>query len=190
MSVLTSWPTERPSRHNIRPTVPVGTIDAEGFQERRWSLIPPWSKTEKLKYATFNARAETLHEKPAYRHAWKQSQRCLIPASGYFEWTGEKGAKQCHYVTPSDGKGLVFAGLYESWKGEDQEIQSCTIVTTQAEPSISWLHHRMPQILEFQQIDTWLHGSPEEASMILQEIPAYPLTITQVASPKAVHEDA
>ena len=100
------WRDESELEYNLRPTMTVVTIDAEGYKARSWALVPKWSKQPKLKYSTFNARGETLTEKSTYRGAWRASQRCLIPASAYFEWTGPRGAKQCHAVEPESGKGL------------------------------------------------------------------------------------
>lgn len=177
---------DAPDRLNIRPTQPVGTIDAGGSRERQWWLVPRWSKTAKPRYATFNARAETLADKPAFRQAWAASQRCLIPASAYFEWTGPKGSKQCHAVTPDHDAGLCLAGLWETWTGPEGQVDSCTIVTVAAHPSIDWLHHRMPLMLSSSQVDQWLTGSPDEAGQLLQSALPDPLITRDIDNPGAL----
>lgn len=167
--LLHEWSKKRGPQYNIKPTQQAGTYDAEGLRERSWWLIPPWSKTPKIKYPTFNSRAETLADKPAFRHAWQHSQRCIVPASRYFEWTGPKGMKQCHAIERSDGEPHLLAGLWETWKGDDQTVESFTIVTVEAAPEIDWLHPRMPRTLEDEtETDTWLHASPEEAAELLK----------------------
>lgn len=179
------WRDESEIEYNLRPTMAVGTIDAEGYKARSWSLIPKWAKGPKLRYSTFNARGETVHEKNTFRGAWAASQRCLIPASAYFEWTGKRGAKQCHAVEPQSGLGLCFGGLWETWSSGEDVRHSCTIVTVAAHESIQWLHHRMPLMLDKAQADVWLAGSPEEAGALIGPSLPEPLTIDAIASPKA-----
>lgn len=181
--VLNAWPTERAAQFNVKPTQSSGTIDAEGFRERSWWLIPPWSKEPQFRYPTFNARAETLSSKPAFRHAWKASQRCLVPASCYFEWTGPKGTKQCYAIERSDGRPHLLAGLWEHWESADQAIDSFTIITVPAAPAIDWLHPRMPRGLQDEvEADVWLHGAPEEAAALLEPC-AVDYAVDAAASP-------
>ncbi|MBR9814047.1 SOS response-associated peptidase [bacterium] len=170
---------------NICPSQLAGTIDAEGYRERAWSLVPQWSKTAKLKYSTHNARGETVADKPTFRSAWKASQRCVVPASAYFEWTGPKGSKQCHAVAPEQAGGFVFAGLWESWTRDGESVDSFTIVTVSAHPSIEWLHHRMPLMLNDGDIDCWLAGSPDEAGELIRPHLPSEVRIQDVESPKA-----
>lgn len=181
------WRDESELEYNLRPTMTVVTIDAEGYKARSWALVPKWSKQPKLKYSTFNARGETLTEKSTYRGAWRASQRCLIPASAYFEWTGPRGAKQCHAVEPESGKGLCFAGLWEVWGRGESEHHSCTIITVAAHPSIEWLHHRMPLMLDKDGAEVWLAGSPEEAGELIRPALPEPVAIEAVESPKEEH---
>lgn len=184
------WNDDPINRLNIRPTMTVGTIDAEGYKERSWSLIPKWAKTPKLKYSTFNARGETLHEKPVFKGAWAASQRCLIPASAYFEWTGPKGNKQCHAVMPAHDDGLCFAGLWEVWARDGERRDSCTIVTVAAHESIAWLHHRMPLMLDKDGAEVWLAGAPEASQDLIS--PALPtaLKTQEVGSPRELRASA
>jgi putative SOS response-associated peptidase YedK len=158
--LLRDWP--QSPRYNIKPTQAVGTLDAEGFAERQWWLVPSWARGPRPKYPTFNARAETLHQKPSFRQAWKQSQRCIIPASRYFEWALRDGRKQCHAIGSCSGQPLLLAGLWERWEGPEYTINSCTIVTVPAQPEMAALHSRMPLILHSSaHADDWLHADPQ-----------------------------
>jgi len=175
-------PDEERARYNLRPTNTVWTIDAEGWRDRSWSLVPQWSKERRLKYATFNARSETVDEKATFRHAWRHSQRCLIPASGYYEWLGPKGSKRCHYVTRADDEGLGIAGLWEHWERDGDAIDSCTMITVPAAAEIGWLHHRMPLMFGPADEDVWLHASADEAAELFTRQPPA-LEISPIDSP-------
>jgi len=153
--------------YNIAPTdkVDVVRLDREGRRElvtMRWGLVPYfWKKTLKGVPATFNARAESVAEKPMFREAFKR-RRCIIPASGFFEWTGGKGDKQPHLFTAADDSPiLALAGLWEKWRdpatGED--VLSCTIIVTGASAWMTPYHDRMPVLLEPKDFDVWLDGS-------------------------------
>ena len=183
--LIDDWPGSVVDRHNICPTQSAATFDAEGYRERHWSLIPRWARDPKLKFATFNARGETLADKNTFRGAWQHSQRGVVPASGYFEWTGPKGNKQCHYVTSGDEAGLALAGLWECWQRADATVHSFTIVTVAAAEHISWLHHRMPLMLRPDQLDTWLTGAPEHANEMIRAAEAPQLSVRPVAHPNA-----
>lgn len=120
-----------------------------------WGLIPHWAKERKDKYKMINARAETLTTCPAYREAYKY-RRCLIPANGFYEWHKEPQGKQPYYIhSKSDGL-LAFAGLWEYW-GSEHLINSCTIITTEANPLIQSIHDRMPVIINQENYDFWLN---------------------------------
>ena len=121
-------------RYNIAPTTSVDVVrlDRDGQRElvsMRWGLVPFfWKKSLKDVPATFNARVETVAEKPMFRDAFRK-RRCIVPASGFYEWTGEKGAKQPHLFTAADGSPvLAFAGLWDRWHDKDtgEEVLSCT----------------------------------------------------------------
>jgi putative SOS response-associated peptidase YedK len=132
---------------NVAPTQDVGVVLAEDghltYKPMRWGLIPAWAKDTKIGYSLINARVETVAEKPSFRSAWK-ARRCLIPASGWFEWKtvspeGKgKPLKQPFYMSRKDGAPLTFAGLWERW-GPDQ-LLSCTILTTDASEGLRDLH--------------------------------------------------
>lgn len=126
----------------------------------RWGLVPGWFKdpVSDWKAATFNARVEDAYSKPTFRGAWRYG-RCLIPASGYFEWSGQKGDKTPHYITLTDNRPVFFfAGLY----AVAGEITSCTILTRAAVPEIAHIHHRMPVILDDEQMLPWLAGAVKD----------------------------
>jgi putative SOS response-associated peptidase YedK len=125
-----------------------------------WSLMPPWAET--LEYAnkvsTFNAKAETVGEKPTFRTAFLK-RRCIVPAEAFYEWVGPRGKKQPLHISRRDGGFLSMAGLYNFWKptnSEGRPIPTFTIVTTEPSQWMARLHNRMPVILQDDQIETWL----------------------------------
>ncbi|MEX1669637.1 SOS response-associated peptidase [Zhongshania guokunii] len=183
-ALLSEWPANDASRINIRPTDMAGTLDATGYALRRWSLIPHWSKYPKLKFATFNARAESLTEKPSFRDAWHQSQRCIIPVSAYFEWPVVDGNKQCHRLARQDGGAILLGGLWENWTQGELALNTFTIITTAAASDVAWVHSRTPLLIDPAYIDQWLRGSPEEAGKLLRSREKSSLLATGVASPK------
>jgi putative SOS response-associated peptidase YedK len=140
----------------------------------RWGLIPTWwKKSRKDVPATFNARAETVAEKPMFRGAFKY-RRCIIPASGFFEWTGGKDARQPHLFTAADGRPvLAFAGLWDRWSDPDNfdEVISATIIVSSASAWMRPYHDRMPVLLGPQDFDGWLNGSlgPESLKPAAEE---------------------
>lgn len=134
----------------------------------RWGLIPSWSKDERIAQHTFNARAETLAEKPSFRAAFKR-RRCLVPASAFFEWRtvpGEKKKQKLRFAAP-DGQPLALAGLWETWRHPetDATIDTYTIVTTAANAFMAPIHDRMPAILTASDWDAWL--DPEVGNPLL-----------------------
>jgi putative SOS response-associated peptidase YedK len=163
LSVIGSARNLRP-RYNIAPTtlIEVLRLGDAGRQlvPMRWGLIPSWWKKSLNELpSTFNARAETVAEEPMFRSAFK-SRRCVIPASGFYEWTGEAGAKTPHYFSAPEGRPLAFAGLWERWHDpETQEpVESATIVVGSANQWMARFHDRMPVILGWRGADTWMAG--------------------------------
>ena len=150
-------------RYNIAPSQQILTItvaNAGGPRHavyRRWGLIPGWAKDMKIGYKMINARAESIADKPAFRAAFKR-RRCLIPASGFYEWGRAGTDKQPYFVRLRDGEVLAFAGLWESWTGpEDGRIvETCTIITTEANRPVGEIHDRMPAIVAPEMYDLWL----------------------------------
>jgi putative SOS response-associated peptidase YedK len=176
------------TRYNLAPTdqVPVLLRTAEGswdIRDMRWWLVPYWSKGPDSKYSMFNARSETLTTSRAFKQPFR-SRRCIVPASGYYEWVKEAGAKQPYYVEPVNAEGLVFAAIWETWQGESSVIESCSIVTTAATEGLASLHHRVPVMLSSEEVNAWVN--PESNADILAEILApahkFPLSITPVTT--------
>jgi len=111
---LEKWPDIEPN-YNVAPTSNVAAFRTSTGESMRWGLIPEWAESFDSKYSTFNARLETVNERPTFKSAWKKAQRCLIPMAGYYEWKGEKGNKRPYYVTDRFAGGLVAAGIYDSF---------------------------------------------------------------------------
>ena len=120
-----------------------------------WGLIPSWSKDRKISQHLINARAETVSEKPSFRSAF-QKRRCLIPATGFFEWQQTGQGKQAYHITRPDHKTFAFAGLWEHWEQGGETVYSCTIITTSANRLMQPIHSRMPVILDQQNYVKWL----------------------------------
>jgi len=164
--------------YNVCPTdtVPVIVSNDDGRQlvVMRWGLVPTWwSKPLKdMRMPTFNARAETVAEKPFFRDAFRRS-RCLLPASGYYEWLETGDGKQPYYFSRRDGQPLTFAGVYDTWheRAANQQIQSCAMVITEPNNFAAEVHDRMPVILESLDFDRWMNGTPEEAAMLMKPAP-------------------
>lgn len=154
----------------------------------RWGLLPFWAKDEKLSYKLINARSETLSQKPSFREAYKQ-RRCVVPASGFYEWRRTQEGKVPHYIHATDGQNLTFAGLYEHWKHPDgKSIDSFTIITTDANRPMKTLHHRMPALLFEKEIEQWLDPTTRQPAELLRPAPDDAITFhavsTKVNSPK------
>lgn len=150
-------------RFNIAPTQPVvGIWEAEGRREphfARWGLVPGWVKDPREFPLLVNARAEGMESKPAFRDALKHG-RCIVPASGYYEWhTGTDKRKQPYYITRADGKPMALAALYATWSGPNgEEVDSLATITVAANPQLSVIHDRMPAILLDEEAqDAWLN---------------------------------
>ena len=132
----------------------------------RWGLLPPWAKDPKIGASMINARVETAASKPAFRKAW-QSRRCLVPASGYYEWRLEHGIKQPYWIHDLEHKVLMFAGLWENWKQPDGEwLQTFSLITRAALDPMDQLHDRTPLMLQAPALARWLHGDGDEATDI------------------------
>lgn len=158
-------------RYNIAPTTQIDIIVPDGdrrlLRQARWWLVPGWwSKPLKDVPSTFNARVETVDTAPMFRSAFK-SKRCIIPVSGFFEWTRERGDKVPHYISAADGGLLGFAGLWERWMSPDgEEIVSATIIVRPAEPFMAKIHSRQPVMLEPGSFDAWLSGWVDKDALL------------------------
>jgi putative SOS response-associated peptidase YedK len=148
-------------RYNIAPTQAVPAIVAfspagdRHFKPLRWGLIPSWSKDPSIGAKLINARAETIAEKPSFRSAFKH-RRCLIAADGFYEWRKQQGKKQPFYYRLANGAPFGFAGLWERWESADGVLETCTILTTEANELVAETHDRMPVILHPETYDQWL----------------------------------
>lgn len=178
-----------PPRYNIAPTQPVLIVRLNEVRAReltlvRWGLIPSWAKDPARLSLMINARAESATEKAYFRGAMRH-RRCLVPANGYYEWTGKAGARQPHLIRRPDSGLIAFAGLWESWLGADgSEIDTVAILTVAANESTSSLHDRMPAILSPEHFDAWLDTrgfNAEMAAEMLHPAPADMLEHVPVA---------
>jgi putative SOS response-associated peptidase YedK len=170
---------EQPPSWNVAPTTPVLALRAhrpagDGPLERtlttlRWGLIPSWAKDPSAGSRLFNARAESVANRPSFSSAFT-SRRVIIPADGFYEWHKlNSGAKQPHFFTRSDGEPLAMAGVAESWwekqaSDDTPPIRSCSIITTSAGPDMDGIHDRMPVILSPDAFDRWLDPEMEDTS--------------------------
>jgi len=180
---------QRDDQFNIAPTQKALVIASgeHGYEIKplRWGLVPSWAKDEKFGAKAINARAETVATKPAFRAAFKK-RRCLVPASGYFEWRVEDGGKQPYFIHDPAGDLLMFAGLWEAWRPADgsEPIKTFTIITGEPGKVSGDIHARQPVILPPDLWAVWCDGMPDEASATLVAAPEAELVYHPV--PKAV----
>ena len=158
-------------RYNGCPTQDFTSVRLDGSERTamklRWGLVPSWAPDPGIGSRLINARAETVHERRAFRAAFKR-RRCLIPADGWFEWRTEAGGTQPWFITASDRAPVSFAGLWERWEGHDEPIETFTIVTTAAAPGLVDIHHRQPSIIEADDFEEWLDpGTGTERLLVL-----------------------
>jgi putative SOS response-associated peptidase YedK len=134
----------------------------------RWGLIPRWAKDSKIGNKLINARAETVREKPSFREAF-QRRRCLVVADGFYEWRKVDRLKQPYYIRQKDDRPFAFAGLWESWRGEEETIRSSTIITTTANETVQPIHDRQPVILSPENYAPWLdpNAKPDALQSLL-----------------------
>jgi putative SOS response-associated peptidase YedK len=178
-------------RYNVAPTqrvVAVRRTERDGAREAallRWGLVPHWAKDEKIAFKLFNARAESLAEKPAFRGLLAR-RRCLVPADGFYEWRlGTGGRKEPLRFTLASGGLFAFAGLWTGWTDPStgEPLESCTIVTTAPNPLVAEVHDRMPVILDPASEEEWLDPdiSVEHVLSLLLPYPAEAMRV-QAAS--------
>lgn len=148
----------------------------------RWGLIPSWAKDTKIGYSTFNARAEAVENRPAFRAAWREGRRCLVIADGYYEW--RDADKQPFAVALGNRGPMTFAGLWEAWQAPDgTSLKSFTIITTAANELLQPLHERMPVLLPPDRWPCWLGETPannSELKTLLKPYPAAAMTFWPV----------
>ena len=177
---LNQVPTIEP-RYNIAPTQPVATVLQTSARERqfqllRWGLIPAWAKDATMGSRLINARAETVAEKPSFRSAFRH-RRCLVIADGFYEWRRQDGKKQPFYFRMQNQQPFAFAGLWEHWQDPKGEaIDSCTILTTEANELLQQIHERMPVILNPKDYDLWLDPTVQKLEQLQQLLQPYSST--------------
>ena len=171
-AVVVSMPRIEP-RYNIAPTQPVLILHDDGDRRRRlaryvrWGLVPFWAKDPSIGGRMINARCEGIEGKPAFRAAMKY-RRCIVPAAGFYEWARtDAGGKQPYYFRYEEARPLAFAGLYEHWQDENgNELDTCTIITTEANCLLAKVHHRMPVLLQPESYDPWLNVATQDAGAV------------------------
>jgi len=174
-------------RYNIAPTQSVATIraDEQGLRSLdllRWGLVPHWAKDVGIGNRLINARAETVAEKPAFRQAFSR-RRCLVLASGFYEWGQTPAGKSPFFMSPGNGECLAFAGLWEQWRGDGETVlETCVIITTAANAKLAKVHERMPAILAADAQALWLAGvtPAKERLELLRPAPEHQLEVRQV----------
>ena len=159
--------------YNIAPTqriLAIARYDGSNHLDQYfWGLVPPWAQDPSVGIRMINARSETAASKPSFRAAFKK-RRCLIPADGFYEWTGTKGDRQPMLLTLPDNSPMAFAGLWEVWDDKGQAkapYRSCTIMTRQASPSVQPVHDRMPVILKPEAYAFWLDPGNEDVEALM-----------------------
>lgn len=166
-------------RYNIAPTQAVAAVlslpeePGQTLDVLQWGLVPFWAKDARMGSRMINARSETAAEKPAYCAAFKR-RRCLLPASGYYEWKKQPHGKTPHYFSMADGRPFSMAGLWEEWNSPDGELlHTCSILTTEASPGVAPIHHRMPVILDADAQLRWLTTDPEDRIQLQNQLKPY-----------------
>lgn len=161
--------------YNVAPgrTMPVVIRQSPNqLIEMKWGLVPHWAEDPKIGYHMINARAETLSSKPAFR-SLLSSKRCLVPASGFYEWDHKGKAKIPYYIKLKNDDMFSFAGLYDIWKdAEGKMLMSYTIITTDSNTVVGKIHDRMPVIIPIEDEDEWLESRDEKIHKLLKPYPA------------------
>lgn len=160
---------------NVCPTVQIHSVTSDDgarhLRAMRWGFLPHWYKTPTDGPLLINARAETIAKKPAFKSA-AQSRRCLIPASGFYEWTKDEDGKRLPwYIHHADDDLLAFAGIWQTWDKGDEPLTTCAIVTTGANKAMSEIHNRMPVVLSRDDWALWLGEKGKGAATLMQAPP-------------------
>ncbi len=163
--------TAPPARLNIKPGEMVWTLTEDGPREMRWGMIPVGrvnARGRPVMETIINARSETVFDKSAYAGV----KRAVVPADGWYEWTGEKRRKQPWRITRKDGALLWFAAIYDVWKAPGgTEVAQVAMVTCEPNSDLRDVHHRMGVLLTAQQIDSWISGPQDAAATLMQPFP-------------------
>lgn len=175
-------------RFNIAPTAEIGVIglDRQGGRSvtaMRWGLVPSWAQDATGAARMINARSETAAEKPSFREAW-QRRRAVIPADGFYEWPQQGDRRQPYHVARADGQPMAFAALWDIWRGGEEPLFTCTILTTAANDDMARIHERTPVLLtDPEAVTRWLDpATSDTARHALMRAPANgSLTLTPVS---------
>jgi putative SOS response-associated peptidase YedK len=167
------------ARYNVAPAQDILAVressDGREMAFLKWGLIPSWAKDTSIGARLINARSETVTEKPSFRQAFRQ-RRCIIPADGFYEWKRTDGKKQPFFFQMRNERPFGFAGLWERWEGQGGEaIDSCTILTTEANEVLRPVHDRMPVILHPQEYSLWLKADDREHDLLRELLRPYPV---------------
>jgi putative SOS response-associated peptidase YedK len=172
---------------DVRPTQQVWALQTDRvLSVMRWGLVPAWAKDPRIGSKMINARAEGIESKPSFKRPLR-SRRCIIPASAFYEWKGNPGAKVKYRITRTDDDLFGFAGLYDTWHDPERggdELVTCTIITTQPNDVMAPIHNRMPVILLPEDEERWLDpdlSEPEHVVSLLRPYPAELLTARRAA---------
>ena len=198
-------PPEIAPRYNIAPTddVPIVRIGNDGERElvrMRWGLVPRWAKDPSIGSRMINARGETLQEKQSFRTAYRR-HRCLLPADGFYEWRpgasnrsgGEATRRRPQHIGLADGSLFALAGIYERWLSEEGEVlDTCAIVTTEANALLAPINDRMPVIIPPEHYARWLDPANAEVADLVAPYPADAMTYRAVSTRvnSVRHDDA
>lgn len=164
-------------RYNVAPKQKVlGIRESAAGREAtffRWGIVPSWAKDPAVGNKLINARSETVTEKPSFREAFK-SRRILVPAEGFYEWARRGDRKRPFYFHMKDGEPFAIAGLWERWEGEGGALETCTLLTTEANELLAPYHGRMPVILRPEDYGVWLDPGVRRAELLKPLLRPYP----------------
>ena len=179
-----SVPDPLPARYNIAPSQPVLAIRKQPQRELvalRWGLVPFWADDSGIGSRLTNARSETAATKPAFRASFR-SRRCLILADGFYEWQAVDGRKQPYYIRLKSGEPFGMAGLWDRWVKADAPIESCAILTCDANEAMRAIHDRMPVIIPPASFDRWLDAGAHDVGRLLRPFDADEMTTYPVST--------
>ena len=164
-------------RYNVAPAQSVLAVrespDGREAAFLKWGLVPRWAKDPSIGNRLINARAETVTEKPSFREAFKR-RRCLVPMEGFYEWARRGDRKRPFYFHMRDGEPFAVAGLWETWEGDGGTLETCTLLTTEANGLLASYHDRMPVILRPEDYDLWLDSEVRGTEVLLPLLRPYP----------------
>lgn len=172
-------------RYNVAPGQRAWIIRREGEEvvatPMTWGFLPHWAKPD-FRHRPINARAETVAQKPIFRDAWRRARRCLIPASGFYEWEQTLAGKMPWAIAAADGELLAMAGIWDEWHDAEANAHSSfAILTRPAEPPVDRLHERMPVLIPLHHQALWLSGAPAAAETLLALPNEVPLRMWRVS---------